>query len=72
MKRWFYKLWRSWNPWYVLEVDHRGKSRRIVVSDFKKKTPKHISGRTSEGEWFELKSDTPMDYYVEEYREDLK
>jgi len=68
----FTKLWRYFNPWYILEVNHRGKERRIIVKDFKKKTPKHISGTNSDDEFFELKSETPMDYYIEEYREDLK
>lgn len=72
LKKWFYKIWRSWNPWYVLEVEHRGKSRRIIVKDFKKKTPKWIKGVNSDGEMFELKSDTPMDYFVQEYRGDLQ
>jgi hypothetical protein len=68
----FKKVWRSWNPWYVLEVTHRGKERRFIVKDFKKKSPKHISGTNADGEFFELKSETPMDFYVEEYRADLK
>jgi hypothetical protein len=72
MKRWFYKIWRSWNPWYTLEVDYRGATKRIIVKDFKKKTPKHISGTNADGEFFELKCDKPMDFYIEEYRADLK
>ena len=68
----FKRLRRALNPWYVLEVTHRGQERRIIVKDFKKKTPKLLSGYDSDGNWFELKSDTPMDYYVAEYRDDLK
>lgn len=72
MKMFFKRLFRSWNPWYVLEVTHRGRDRRIIVKEFKKKTPKLLSGYNADSEWFEIKSDTPMDYYVEEYRDDLK
>jgi hypothetical protein len=72
MKLWFYKIWRSWNPWYLLEVDHRGKPRRFIVKNFRKKTPKHIKGINSDGEWFEIRSSNPMDYFVEEYKADLK
>ena len=70
--KWFKRLVRSFNPWYVLEVNHRGRERRIIVKDFKKKTPKVISGYDADGEWFELVSTEPMDYYVEEYTDDLK
>lgn len=70
--KWFKRLWRRWNPWYTLEVTHRGKIQRIIVKDFKKKTPKVLSGWDADGHWFELKSETPMDYYIVEYREDLK
>ena len=69
---WFKRLIRNFNPWYILEVTHRGKDRRIIVKDFKKKTPKLLSGYDAEGKWFELKSETPMDFYLEEYRDDLK
>ena len=72
MRMFFKRLFRSWNPWYILEVDHRGRTKRIIVKDFKKKTPNHIKGINSDGEAFELKSDTPMDYYIEEYKADLK
>jgi len=72
MKSWIYKLWRSWNPWYILEVDYHGTTKRIIVKDFKKKTPRHIKGINSDDERFELKSDVPMDYYVQEYKDDLK
>ena len=72
MKRWFYKLWRSWNPWFMLEVQYHQKTKRIIVKEFKKKTPKHIKGINSDNEAFELKSDTPMNYFIEEYKGDLK
>ena len=63
---------RSLNPWYRLEVTHRGLERKIIVKEFQKKSPKLITGYDLEGEWFELRSDTPMDYYIEEYTDDLK
>jgi len=66
------KIWRSFFPWYVLELTHRGNDIQIIVRDFKKKTPKLISGWDNEGKWFELRSDTPMDYFIEEYTDDLK
>ena len=68
----FKRLWRSWNPWYILDVTHRGKQRRLIVKEFRKKTPKLITGRNIDNEWFEIKSETPMDYFIEEYRDDLK
>lgn len=71
MAKIFKKIWRSWFPWYVLEVEYRGSTKRIIVKDFKKKTPKHIKGINSDGESFELKSETPMDYFITEYRQDL-
>jgi len=71
LRKFFKKLWRGWFPWYILEVTHRGKERIITVKDFKKKTPKLLSGYNSKGEWFEIKSNEPMDFYIEEYRDDL-
>ena len=70
--KWFKRLVRGWNPWYTLEVTHRGKIQRIIVKDFKKKTPKILSGWDADGKWFELVSTEPMDYFIEEYTEDLK
>ena len=64
MKLWFYKIWRSWNPWYILEVDHRGRTKRIIVKDFKKKTPKHIKGKDMDGRAFEIRTVEPFDYQI--------
>lgn len=72
MKKFLRRWWRSMFPQYILEVTHRGVNRRIHVVDFKKKTPKKLSGTNIEGEYFELISTEPMDYYVEEYRDDLR
>ena len=66
------KIWRLFNPWYMLEVNHRGEELQLIVKSFKKKTPKHIIGITNKDEYFELKSETPMDYYIKEYRDDLE
>lgn len=68
----FKKIWRGWFPWFMLEVQYGGKTKRIIVKEFKKKTPKHIKGINSDDELFELKSDIPMNYFIEEYRADLK
>lgn len=72
MTKFFRNLWRYYNPWYVLEVTHRGRDLQIIVKDFKKKTPNLISGWDYTGEWFEIRSETPMDYFIEEYTDDLK
>lgn len=72
MKDFFKKLSRKFNPWYILEVTHRGRERRMIVKEFKKKTPKHISGINVNDEFFELRSEEPMDYYVEEYKADIE
>ena len=72
MKKLFMRWWRSMFPQYILEVTHRGINRRIHVTKFTKKTPKRLAGVNIEGETFELISTEPMDYYVEEYRDDLR
>lgn len=72
MKKFFKKLWRSWNPQYILQVTHRGIDRRIHVVDFKKRSPKKLSGTNIDGEYFELTSLEPMDYYIQEYKDDLR
>jgi hypothetical protein len=59
-------------PHYILEVNHRGVERRIHVVKFTKKTQKRLAGINIESEYFELISKEPMDYYVEEYRDDLR
>jgi len=66
------KFLRYFTPWYILEVDHRGEDLKIMVKSFTKKTPTHIVGTTIDDEFFELRSNTPMDYFIKEYRDDLK
>jgi hypothetical protein len=66
------KIWRGWFPWYKLIVDHRGKERIVIVKKFDKKTPKHIKGVDVFDQEFEFVSVEPMDYYIIEYKEDLK
>jgi hypothetical protein len=72
MKKTFNKWWRSMFPQYILEVTHRGVKRRIHVVKFTKKTQKKLAGVNIEGESFELISTEPMDFYVQEYRDDLR
>jgi len=72
MKKLFNKWWRSIFPQYILEVTHRGVERRIHVVKFTKKTQKRLAGVNIEGETFEMTSTEPMDYYVTEYRDDLR
>lgn len=71
MKKFFRKIWRGWFPQHMLYVTHRGKERVIHVKDFKKVSPKKITGTNIQGEFFELHSVEPMDYFIEEYRDDL-
>lgn len=42
------------------------------VKKFKKLSPKKIAGWNKDDEYFELISFEPMDYFVEEYKDDLK
>lgn len=72
MKKTFNRWWRSMFPQYILEVKHRGVDRRIHVTKFTKKTQKKLAGVNIEGESFELISTEPMDFYVQEYRDDLR
>lgn len=72
MKKFFRKLWRSFFPQHILYVTHRGKERTIHVKNFKKVSPKKISGTNIHNEAFELHSVEPMDYFIEEYKDDLK
>lgn len=71
MKLFFRRIWRSIFPQHILYVDHRGKERRIHVKSFSKRSPKRIAGVNIHGEEFEIISVEPMDYYIEEYRDDL-
>jgi hypothetical protein len=72
MRKFFRRIWRSWFPQHILYVNHRGAERVIHVKDFKKRTPRRIVGVNLDGEEFEINSVEPMDYYIEEYRDDLK
>jgi hypothetical protein len=72
MRKLFRRWWRSMFPQYILQVTHRGVERRIHVVKFTKKTQKKLAGVNSDGETFELISTEPMDYYIEEYRDDLR
>ena len=71
IKKFFCRLWRSWFPHHVLYITHRGTEYTIYVTDFKKLGPKKISGYNKDGEYFEFISIEPMDYFIEEYRDDL-
>ena len=71
MKKFFRRLWRSWFPHYYLYVTHRGNEHSIYVTDFKKLSPKKISGYNKDGEYFEFVSVEPMEYFIEEYKDDL-
>ncbi len=71
-KRLIYRVWRSMFPQHILYVYHRGKDRVIHVKDFKKISPKKISGTNIQGEYFEIVSKDAMDYFYEEYRDDLE
>jgi hypothetical protein len=66
------RLWRAMFPQYVLYVQHRGKQQTIHIKSLRKKTPTKITGVNMQGEEFEIVSATPMDYYLEEFRDDLK
>jgi len=71
MKKFFKRLWRSWFPHHYLYVTHRGKEYAMHVTSFKKLSAKKISGYNKDGEYFELISVEPMDYFIEEYKDDL-
>jgi len=71
MRMFFRRLWRYLFPHYVLHVTHRNDKKVICVKKFTKKTPKRIAGVTTDGAEFEIVSVEPMDYYIEERRDDL-
>jgi len=71
IKLFFRRLWRYFFPQYVLYITHRKAKKVIYVKKFHKKTAKRITGITTSGAEFELVSTDPMDYYIEEYRDDL-
>jgi hypothetical protein len=70
--KFFKRLYRAFFPEYILHVTHRGDERHIHVKDFKKLSPKRIKGVTKSNQEFDMVSNEPMDYYIIEYREDLK
>lgn len=72
MKKIFKRIYRSFFPQHMLYVNHRGKDRVIHVKSFKKTSPKRIAGVNIHKEEFEIVSVEPMDYYIEEYKDDLK
>lgn len=72
MKKFFKRVRRSLFPEHILYVTHRGKERVIHVAKFDKVSPKRIKGVKKTGEEFELVSIEPMEYYIVEYRDDLK
>jgi PIN domain nuclease of toxin-antitoxin system len=55
----------------VLHITHRKAKKVVHVKKFHKKTAKRITGITTAGAEFELVSVEPMEYYIEEYRDDL-
>lgn len=59
-------------PEYILFVSHMGENRTIHVKSFSKRSPKRIAGINIYGESFEIVSVEPMEYYIEEYKDDLK
>lgn len=72
MKMFFKRLLRSMFPQYILQVTHRGQEKIIHVKEFKKLTPKRIKGVNINDEEFEMVSNDPMEYFIEEWRKDLK
>jgi hypothetical protein len=70
--KFFKKLYRAFFPEFILNVTHRGDDRKIHVKNFKKLSPKRISGVTKGNQEFDMVSNEPMDYYIIEYRDDLK
>jgi len=71
MRMFFRRLWRYFFPHYVLHITHRRAKKVVHVKKFHKKTAKRITGITTAGAEFELVSVNPMEYYIEEYRDDL-
>lgn len=59
-------------PEHILFVSHMGEHRTIHVKSFSKRSPKRITGINIHGESFEIVSVEPMEYYIEEYKDDLK
>ena len=52
----------------MLHVEHAGKKYQLHVKYFTKKTTTRIAGKTVDNKDFELVSTKPMDYYIEEYK----
>lgn len=64
-------IYRYFNPEYILYISHRGQDHEIHVREFYKKSPKKITGLTAKNEEFEFVSGYPMDYQIQEYRENI-
>ena len=71
INKFFHRIWRGWFPHYMLYITHRGTEYTIYVTDFRKLSPRKISGKNKDGEYFEFISNDPMDYFYEEYRDNL-
>ena len=72
MKMFFKRTWRGWFPEHIIHVSHGGEVKKIHAKELSKITPKRIKGVRKSGETFELVSIEPMEYYIVEYRDDLK
>ncbi len=72
MKRFLKLVYRKVFPEHYLYVVHNSKEYAIHVKKFKKISPTKISGYNKDGEYFEIFNSTPMNYYIEEYRDDLQ
>ena len=72
MTMFFKRLWRSLFPQHILNVTFQDEELKIHCKEIKKLTPTKIKGVKISGEEFEISSVKPMDYYIVEYRKDLK
>jgi hypothetical protein len=72
MKKFFRRIWRNIFPQHIIYVTHRGEHRTIHVKSFSKRSPKRIAGVNIHNEEFEIVSVEPMEYYIEEFKDDLK
>lgn len=70
--KFFRRIWRSMFPQYILRVEHRGQDRKVHIKTLHKKTPTKITGVNMQNEQFEIVSATPLNYYIVEYKDDLK
>lgn len=72
MKKFFRRIIRAFWPQHILLVSFKGDDLKIHCKEIKKLSPKRIKGIKISGEGFELVSVEPMDYYIEEYKDDLR